>query len=321
MTDRVSYVLGPGRHPLRGDRRDRAVVADRGPRRRPRRRRARRRLRGGERRRRLRGGHGPGRHRRRGPARRCPTPPAASCGPASPPTARPATRSSSATTTSACSLPATRRRRWRQPVGPPVGLGRIDHVVANVELGNARAVGRLLRPDLRLRPAGPLRRRHDLHRVLGADVDGGVGRVEGRPAHQRAGRGAAQEPDRGVPRLLRRARRAAHRPADRRHRDGRAGPAGPGRPLPAGAGRPTTRTPRSAWPASTFPGRRWPTSGSWSTATTRATSSRSSPRPWATGRPSSSRSSSGKGSRGFGAGNFKALFEAIEREQERRGNL
>jgi 4-hydroxyphenylpyruvate dioxygenase-like putative hemolysin len=24
---------------------------------------------------------------------------------------------------------------------------------------------------------------------------------------------------------------------------------------------------------------------------------------------------------GFGKGNFKALFEAIEREQERRGNL
>ncbi len=28
-----------------------------------------------------------------------------------------------------------------------------------------------------------------------------------------------------------------------------------------------------------------------------------------------------KGARGFGAGNFKALFEAIEREQEQRGNL
>jgi 4-hydroxyphenylpyruvate dioxygenase len=27
------------------------------------------------------------------------------------------------------------------------------------------------------------------------------------------------------------------------------------------------------------------------------------------------------GSRGFGEGNFKALFEAIEREQEKRGNL
>jgi 4-hydroxyphenylpyruvate dioxygenase len=27
------------------------------------------------------------------------------------------------------------------------------------------------------------------------------------------------------------------------------------------------------------------------------------------------------GSKGFGAGNFKALFEALEREQEKRGNL
>ena len=29
----------------------------------------------------------------------------------------------------------------------------------------------------------------------------------------------------------------------------------------------------------------------------------------------------GHGSRGFGVGNFKALFEAIEREQAKRGNL
>jgi 4-hydroxyphenylpyruvate dioxygenase len=28
-----------------------------------------------------------------------------------------------------------------------------------------------------------------------------------------------------------------------------------------------------------------------------------------------------KGARGFGKGNFRALFEAIEREQEARGNL
>jgi 4-hydroxyphenylpyruvate dioxygenase len=28
-----------------------------------------------------------------------------------------------------------------------------------------------------------------------------------------------------------------------------------------------------------------------------------------------------KGAKSFGKGNFKALFEAIEREQERRGNL
>ena len=35
----------------------------------------------------------------------------------------------------------------------------------------------------------------------------------------------------------------------------------------------------------------------------------------------SSRSSSAEGATGFGEGNFKALFEAIEREQARRGNL
>ena len=35
----------------------------------------------------------------------------------------------------------------------------------------------------------------------------------------------------------------------------------------------------------------------------------------------SSRSSSGAGAKGFGEGNFKALFEAIERDQDRRGNL
>ena len=28
-----------------------------------------------------------------------------------------------------------------------------------------------------------------------------------------------------------------------------------------------------------------------------------------------------RGAKGFGEGNFKALFEAIERDQERRGNL
>ena len=28
-----------------------------------------------------------------------------------------------------------------------------------------------------------------------------------------------------------------------------------------------------------------------------------------------------RGAAGFGEGNFKALFEAIERDQERRGNL
>ncbi|GMA85901.1 hypothetical protein GCM10025868_11510 [Angustibacter aerolatus] len=60
---------------------------------------------------------------------------------------------------------------------------------------------------------------------------------------------------------------------------------------------------------------------SWSTATRTATCCRSSPPPWATAPPCSSRLIERHGSLGFGKGNFKALFEAIEREQERRGNL
>jgi 4-hydroxyphenylpyruvate dioxygenase len=61
---------------------------------------------------------------------------------------------------------------------------------------------------------------------------------------------------------------------------------------------------------------RWPTSASWWIATTKATCCRFS---HARGRPAHAvlrRSSSAKGSRSFGKGNFKALFEAIEREQE-----
>ena len=60
-------------------------------------------------------------------------------------------------------------------------------------------------------------------RVLGADVEGHVGRRrEDQVPDQRAGRGQAQEPDRGVPRVLRRARRAAHRArVDEHRRDGR----------------------------------------------------------------------------------------------------
>ena len=64
----------------------------------------------------------------------------------------------------------------------------------------------------------------------------------------------------------------------------------------------------------------WRSSASWSIATTRATCCRSS-------RPVEDRPTlffeiiQRKGSRSFGKGNFKALFEAIEREQEARGNL
>ena len=98
-------------------------------------------------------------------------------------------------------------------------------------------VGGLVRAGARLREHRPLRRRADSHRVLGADVEGDVGRRgEDQVPDQRAGRGAPQEPDRRVPRLQRGARRAARRDPDRRHRPHGRGDAGARRRLPADAG-------------------------------------------------------------------------------------
>ena len=113
----------------------------------------------------------------------------------------------------------------------------------------------------------------------------------------------------------------AHRAAHRGHR--RDGPP---------AARERRRVPRACRTSTT---RRWPTASA--TSACRSTRSRSSAsRPTATRRATSSRSSrrpvqdrptfffeiiERHGSRGFGVGNFKALFEAIEREQEKRGNL
>ena len=80
-------------------------------------------------------------------------------------------------------------------------------------------VGQVLRGRLRdARDAALLRRGH-LDRVLRADVQGRHQRQRPRevPA-QRAGRGQAQVADRRVPRVLRRRRRAAHRGRDARHR-------------------------------------------------------------------------------------------------------
>ena len=62
------------------------------------------------------------------------------------------------------------------PAGEPVGLTCFDHIVGNVEIGRLERVGRLLPGRPGLRPAGPLRRRPDLDRVLRAHVDGRVER-------------------------------------------------------------------------------------------------------------------------------------------------
>ena len=113
----------------------------------------------------------------------------------------------------------------------------------------------------------------------------------------------------------------AHRAADRGHRRARSGGC--------------ARTASSSSACRTSTTRRWPTASA--TSACRSTRSRSSAsRPTATRRATSSRSSrrpvqdrptfffeiiERHGSRGFGVGNFKALFEAIEREQAKRGNL
>ena len=78
---------------------------------------------------------------------------------------------------------------------------------------------------------------------------------------------------------------------------------------------------RTVWVRSRKTWTSWRSSGSWSIATRKGICSRSSPSRWRTGRRCSSRSSSAGVRRSFGKGNFKALFEAIELEQSRRGTL
>ncbi len=63
---------------------------------------------------------------------------------------------------------------------------------------------------------------------------------------------------------------------------------------------------------------RW---ASWWTATTKATCCRFSPSRSRIARPCSSKSSSARAAADLAKGNFKALFESIEMEQARRGNL
>ena len=187
--------------------------------------------------------------------------------------------------------------------------------------GLAGAMGGLLPLRPRLRPAPPLRRRPDLHRVLGADVDRRVGRQPHRAAPERAGRGAAQEPDPGVPRDLPGAGRAAHRPPHRRHRGLGGGPAQPGGALP--------QSPRPAY-YDDVRARLGHLDLPWDDLQRLGILVDEEPDGWLlqiftetiTDRPTVFLEIIQRGgARGFGAGNFKALFEAIEREQARRGHL
>ena len=152
------------------------------------------------------------------------------------------------------------------------------------------SLGRVLRARVRDDRDDPLLRRRHLDRVLGADVEGDDGRPgQDQVPDQRAGRGQAQEPDRGVPRVQPRPGRAAHRAGVDEHRRDRRGAEGARPDLPHDAGvvlrggaRARRRDRRGL--RATCGG-----SASSPTATTTATSCRSSRRRRRTGRRSSSR--------------------------------
>ena len=313
---RCSYLLAAGRHPLHGVERRSTASPTRRPRAAPRRRRPRHRV----------------------PRRRLPTPRT--------------TRSRSRRGRRAHAAPTTRRRRRHAssrrdrdlrrhrahaprprrlprpvraavradrhrslPVGPDGRHHALDHVVGNVEPGHLDDAGSTSTSSVF--GFGQLTHFDDDQistEYSALESTRGVGRRPGRDADQRARRRPAQEPDRGVPRLLRLARRAAHRPAHRRHR--RRGRRAAGarrrgswtcRPTYYDEARERLGELELPWDALERARR------SSSTATTTATCSRSSPRTSPTGRPCSSRSSSASVRAGFGEGNFKALFEAIER--------
>ena len=69
------------------------------------------------------------------------------------------------------------------------------------------------------------------------------------------------------------------------------------------------------------PGTNWPTSASWSIATTKGYMLQIFTKPVADRPTLFFEVIQRRGSKSFGKGNFKALFEAIEREQALRGTL
>ena len=265
----------------------------------------------------------PRRRRRCGSRPTTPTSTARSATPPSRPTARRCTRSSTGRATRARSPRASSRRRCAGPSAPTSGCSSIDHIVGNVEEGELeRWVGyyeQVLGFDQLV---------HFTDDAISTEYSALMSTVvwdgaQGRPPDQRAGRGPAEEPDRGVPRLLRLARACSTWPCAPTTSSPPSGRCATGAFGCCRCRRRTTTRPRTGWPtsATSCRGRRSPTSGSSSTATTTATCCRSSPRRSATGPTVFVEIIQREGAKGFGEGNFKALFEAIEREQAARGNL
>ena len=207
------------------------------------------------------------------------------------------------------------------PVGPEVGLIRIDHVVGNVEKGKLDDWVRFYAEVIGFGQLVHFDDSQIATEYSALDVHGRVGRLQDRDAHQRAGRRQEEEPDPGVRRHLRRARRAAHRAAHRRHRRHGAGAARPGRALHDACRTRTTTRPRERLAEFDLP---WAelqrlnilADKDFDGYLLQIFTETITDRPTVFFEIIERR-----GAKGFGEGNFKALFEAIERDQDRRGNL
>ena len=133
--------------------------------------------------------------------------------------------------------------------------------------------------------------------------------------------GQEEVADRRVPGVLRRPRRPAHRAGHQRHRRRRYGRCG--RPGWSSSTPPTRTTTRWASGSAT-PGCRWSTLRELKILADRDEDGyllQIFTKPVQDRPTVFFEMIERHGSMGFGKGNFKALFEAIEREQERRGNL
>ena len=161
----------------------------------------------------------------------------------------------------------------------------------------------------------------DLDRVLRADVEGRHRRQRPREVpDQRARRGQAQVADRRVPRVLRRPRRAAHRGRHARHRRARSTELQRARRrVPQHRPTPTTTTCPSASARSRRTSRTCARLGILVDRDDEGYLLQIFTKPVGDRPTMFFEVIERHGARGFGEGNFKALFEAIEREQERGG--
>ena len=208
-----------------------------------------------------------------------------------------------------------------RPVGPEVGITRFDHVVANVERGHLDDWVAYYQDVL-----GFDELTHFDDEQISTEYSALMSTVVWNhdkvvlPINEPA-RGATQEPDRGVPRLLRHPGCAAHRPAHARHRG--VGPRRSGHAASASWTSPpsTTTRPRARLDGVELP---WAALAELGILVDRDHDGHLLQifTETLTDRPTVFfEIIQREGATGFGEGNFKALFESIERAQARRGNL